>query len=619
MKRQANGVNFDEGLALQTREELDLLFVDARLEELARLVKWADNESREPLLLGGQIGVGKSTLLNALMVGEGRKPDLLVAFDREAPAMSPGGFWGYALARLVQTASARGVSIPGGFAPADFPDVSVADWPALCRVLTTPPSSVPEADILRRVHDRIAEHSDLAERQCRALIEALQQQAGRALRLVCEGVDKFPPGSAGIESLTPVLNLLGEFKTLFEVNAVHLFGRNLAWQRAPQVFIPPLGTSQIQELLSKRLGLYEAGRRDVLPAIAGFSGGNPRQALRLLMAYDYERGGNRRPVAEALARACNRIRNDYLYLAFEAIPSDVLLAVEHDEFIRAGIVEGVGLMTPAAQAIYRDWVVLQSEPEEGDRWPARLNPLVQRAQLVANTLPESPETAAIRKWAERHGVNPYGLDFDTSCKSSVEVMNEVASSSSSMDVLNIVDLLDAIAASLFVTSRQDRILIAYRSAEVMATARDYLMGKANEMGFFPPKLIDLSAVAPDAAANILLAQLADERVICSVTLPRAPDKRLLADLDRRRDDFNAFEMLWWVHVDDLPLCLQHWPQLRQLMSVYRLEDELLGSLSPEEIQGDLDYLALLEKDDAIREAESSLRRVLNVVRESRAP
>lgn len=40
MKRQRNGVNFDEGLALQSQEEWDLLFVDARHDELARLVNW---------------------------------------------------------------------------------------------------------------------------------------------------------------------------------------------------------------------------------------------------------------------------------------------------------------------------------------------------------------------------------------------------------------------------------------------------------------------------------------------------------------------------------------------------------------------------------------------------
>ena len=104
MKRQPNGVNFDEGLTLQTPEELSLLYVDARPEQIGRLVEWYNSEDREALMLGGQIGVGKSTLLSALTVREGCKPDVLFAFDRETPAFSPGGFWGYVLGRLVESA-----------------------------------------------------------------------------------------------------------------------------------------------------------------------------------------------------------------------------------------------------------------------------------------------------------------------------------------------------------------------------------------------------------------------------------------------------------------------------------------------------------------------------------
>ena len=619
MKRHVNGVNFDEGQALETQQELDMLYVDARRDEIGRLVDWFKREELEALVLGGQIGVGKSTLLRTLMIREGCMPDVLMAFDREAPSSTPGGFWGYTLAKLVQAALDRGLAVPAGFAPTDFPEAHVSDWPALCALLTLFPSSLPDSDRSGAISERLAQQSGLAERQCKTLIEMLQQHERRALRIVCEGVDKFPTGSAGLQSLTPVLNLLASFKTLFEVNAIHLFGRNMPWQRTPHVFVPPLSVEDIEVLSAKRLGAYEATRHAILPAVARFSGGNPRQALRLLMAYDYERGAKRKPIEEALASACNRVRSDYLYLSFEAIPTEVLSAVDRDGFIRAGVVEGTGLMSPAAQAIYKDWVVIRSEPETNDRWPAQLNPLWQRAQLVTDTLPDSPETAAIKQWAGRHGTSPYGLDFDTSRASSAEVMAEIASSSSSLDILSIVDLLDAIAASLFVTGRQDRILIAYRDGQVMATARDYLMGKANEMGFFPPEIVDIGAVPPEAGASFLLAKLTSERVIYNVVLPRHPEKRLLSDLDRRRDDFIPFEMLWWVHVDDLPLCLQHWTQLRQLMSVYRLEDELLGSLSLEDVQGDLDYLALLEKGEGVPEAETRLRRVLNVVREGRAP
>ena len=70
MKRQADGVNFDEGLALQTQEDLDLLYVDARREEISRIINWFQNKEQEALLLGGQIGVGKSTLLSALTIRE---------------------------------------------------------------------------------------------------------------------------------------------------------------------------------------------------------------------------------------------------------------------------------------------------------------------------------------------------------------------------------------------------------------------------------------------------------------------------------------------------------------------------------------------------------------------
>ena len=619
MKRQPNGVNFDEGLALQTPEELSLLYVDARPEQIGRLVEWYNSEEREALLLGGQIGVGKSTLLSALTVREGCKPDVLFAFDRETPAFSPGGFWGYVLGRLVEHALRDDVAIPDGFAPSDFPEAEAADWTAAARFLATFPRLVAENDRLSTVHSRIAERAELVERQCKAILKALEEKSGRPLRIFCEGVDKFAPGTPDMQSLAPVLDLLAEFKTVFEVNAVHLFADEWKWQRVPRLYVSPFEESKIVNLLLKRLGVYEAGRRDVLPAIARFSGGNPRQALRLLMAYDYARGAKRMPKEDAFGYACRRVRDDYLYLSFDAIPQDILAAVVRDGFVRSGLVTGVGLLTPAADAVYKNWLILGTKPEDDDKWPARLNPLLQSARLVTDALPDSPEMVAIKRWAERHDVSPYGLDFDVSYKSSAEVLSEISSSSSSMDVLNIVELLDTVAAALFSADRCDRVLIAYREPSVMETARDYLVGKASEMGFSPVVSIDLGAMPEGERLAGLFAALTDAEghAIYSILLPQSPDKPFLRQLDRRRDVFVPYEMLWWVRTEDLPLCLQKWPQLRQLMSVYILEDELLGSLKPDEVQADLNYLALLEKDEPLHEAERRFQHVLNVVRERR--
>jgi hypothetical protein len=153
----------------------------------------------------------------------------------------------------------------------------------------------------------------------------------------------------------------------------------------------------------------------------------------------------------------------------------------------------------------------------------------------------------------------------------------------------------------------------------MEVTRNYLAGKASEMGFSPVVGIDLGAVSEGERLAGLFAALTDAEghAIYSILLPHSPDKTFLRQLDRRRDVFVPYEMLWWVRAADLALCLQEWPQLRQLMSVYILEDELLGSLKPEEIHGDLDYLALLEKDEPLREAERRFQQVLNVLRDRR--
>src|SRR5208282_51337 len=108
--------------------------------------------------------------------------------------------------------------------------------------------------------------------------------------------------------------------------------------------------------------------------------------------------------------------------------------------------------------------------------------------------------------------------------------------------------------------------------------------------------VNLETTPPKARLATLLGALRDDqgRAIYSILLPQSPETALLRELDHRRDVFVPYEMMWWVRLEDLPRCLQEWPQLRQLMSVYILEDDLLGSLSPEEVKADLDYLAVLE-------------------------
>lgn len=67
MKRRPHGVNLDDGVALFSEEELSLLFVDARPEARARLLDWLGDDGQGAVLFAGQIGTGKTTLLNQVL------------------------------------------------------------------------------------------------------------------------------------------------------------------------------------------------------------------------------------------------------------------------------------------------------------------------------------------------------------------------------------------------------------------------------------------------------------------------------------------------------------------------------------------------------------------------
>ena len=63
MKRREYGINIDDGVALSTEEEFRLLYVPCNPDETACLQGWFSDDAQDPLMLGGQIGSGKTTLI----------------------------------------------------------------------------------------------------------------------------------------------------------------------------------------------------------------------------------------------------------------------------------------------------------------------------------------------------------------------------------------------------------------------------------------------------------------------------------------------------------------------------------------------------------------------------
>lgn len=83
-------------------------------------------------------------------------------------------------------------------------------------------------------------------------------------------------------------------------------------------------------------------------------------------------------------------------------------------------------------------------------------------------------------------------------------------------------------------------------------------------------------------------------------------------LEHLRDRFSEVQMLWFLEHVALLHYLPHWPQFRQLLRFYVLEDDFLAPLSPQEIEADLAVLREVggERDTSIRR----FRRILSYLK-----
>jgi hypothetical protein len=599
MKRRSYGVNLDDGVALASDEEFGLLFVDARPEARAALQGWLADDGQEAILFGGQIGTGKTTLLNEVLRAYPDATVIRMRFDTDCIDATEGGYVLLVLGQVLQTCLARGVPTDGcGLVIGDFAPLDCPDWTALARALTTPPTSLVMADRLRQFAAQVTPNGDHVRRACGELLDRLARQLNRNPILVADGVDKFALQTSDYDSLKKTLTFLAHRKTLFEVNAVHLFRDDDFRRGIRKLFIGGIASDILQSVFAKRLGTYAPMYRQAFPLLTAYAGGNTRQGLRLLNAYYFLRTQKRTEHADALARACHRVSSDLLSVPFGQFPADVVRVVKKDAYIEGSVLENRMTATGANDAVYRNWIFLDASPspDAPTRWPARMNPLIDMAIDWMPSATPSAEQELVRKWAREHDVSPLGLNVPLDSSGDPdwdEFWGKMASSSSSEDEgLSILRLLEEIGAGLFGVERQDRIIVAYKKRGNLDAVRDFLVGKANTYGFFPCREIVLTGGEGRQPVQELLVGLGDRdpNVIYSVDLVGVWTDAQLRDLEHRRDLFDTLQMLWWIQQDDLERYKPFWNQLRQLFRFCRLEEELWRGLTPEEIEADINTI-----------------------------
>jgi len=623
LKRREHGVNLDDGVSLATPDELRLLFVDCQPKARADLQGWFATDDPAPILFGGQIGSGKTTLLNEIA---SRCPDVAcirICFDTDPIEPTDAGFTMLLMGQVLQACLRAKIDPDGsGIVLSDFPSIAADSWSAFVDIIATYPSNLKTVRRLREACSVIAEASSLMRNACGVLLDKLASKTGRGPFIIAEGIDKFDPDTSDYFSLRDTLVFLAHRKTLFEVNAVHLFSEKDFRPGIKKLFIGGIKQDVLYKMFQKRLGAYAPLYRKAFPLLSEYSGGNARQALRLLNAYYFQRTRYRKDHTAALALACHQVSGDLLNVPFGKFPVEVFTVVKKDGYIEGSLFSERGTARGANEAIYRNWLFLQDEPalDAPTKWPAAINPLIDQAITWSTPTPLTPEETAVKAWAREHGVSPAGLNIPVN-EDGKPAWNDFwreidASTTSEEDALSIVKLLEQIGAGLFGIERQDRIIVSYRERKNLEAVRDFLVGKANTYAFFPCEEITLQGGEGHEPVTELLVRIADRdpNRIYSVELTGSWTDSQLRDMEHRRDAFDNLQMLWWIQQDALKKYLRFWPQLRQFFRIYRLEEELWRGITVEEIQADIELISdIAEEKDP--EGVRRLRSVLTFLQE----
>jgi len=611
MKLNKFGINIDEGLPLQG-EALDKLYEPCFPDFSKEIENWIkDSLVSKPLLVGGQIGSGKTTLLNQLFKQKELSPEIKIEFDKESLNLDEGDFLSIILAHFLGKTDKLQLDINSLKLPYDYFNLKEQNLKGLIELLFPSEFSIESFENKKKARKVVSEHSEYFKNLIIKLGELIQEKLKNSLFIFASGIDKFNTKSSAFFELKSSLNILSQFKTLFEVNAVHLFLPDTTTpfkNITKKLLITTPSNKQIVNILGKRMGIYSQPVRNELELISKWSGGNPRQAIRILSYFLSFKKDSNFTKTEKLAKAIKKTSEDFF--AFANKPNlELIKSVEREKKIESSFINLPGDKETAQEAIYGNWIFI-TDGSQNSSWPAIINPLIKSYFKDKETISESPEQILLKKYAETHGISASGLSFTTfdeegAEKSPSEILFEFFSSGIEEPYpLKIVEILDLITASLLSKDRKDRILIAYKDKKILEASRAYIFAKANTYEYQRYEHRIITGGKNYNPLHQIEEILAIDTDIFSLDLEGDWSDVQLDILNKHRDIFINYQMIWWVPYEKIKKYLPHWVQLRELFEFFVIEDEMLGSLSKKEIEDDISFFEDLIEGENTAESET---------------
>ena len=628
MKFNRFGINLDEGIPL-TGKSLEKLYVRCFDETISKITDWiGDNNIETPLLFGGQIGAGKSTLMTKVFSDNNLKPDISLKFDKEGLNLDEGDFLSIILSGFIKKAIEKKVDLSFSKLPSEIFALADGNWQGILNILCPDTFSLKTFENKISARKLITKHADYIIKVILKIGEALKNHKKGTLFIFASGLDKYDTKKHAFKlSLKNSINILSNYKTLYEVNAVHLFlpGSSTSpfFFDSNKIFIQTINAKDMLLLLEKRMGVYAEPIKKELELIVEWSGGNPRQAIRLLTHYQSARKNIKSDKTGWLANAIRRTTDD-LFVYANKPSADLIKTISKDGHIQSSLFSLAGDKETALESLYGNWIFITSDSVNGS-WPAIVNPLGKPFFKKDKTILEEPEQKFLLKYAETNSMSPSGLGFnmldsDTSEKSADELLHDFFSMGLEEPVsLNITEVFEAISTSLLSRDRKDRIIIGYKDETILNAAQSYLFAKANSYEYQRFEHLVIQGGMDKNPIKKLEEALNLDTDIISLNFTGHFNENQQEAFDKYRDSLIDHQMLWWISLKDLKIYLPNWIQLRELFEVFILEDELLGSLSIKDIESDLVFFEDLveSKESAEYSMVTNLKIVLEYLKQNR--
>jgi hypothetical protein len=608
LKRNKFGFNLDEGIPLIEKDEIEHLYIESDSTCEKELIEWLITENKNPVMFGGQIGTGKTTLLNAMFINSKINPDVTFHFDRSSIDISILDAWVIVFAALVRFSINNNFEFISSTYP-QFKKVlgtSGPEWETSIQEILLEKLTVNSIKKCKAFREQLIPLLEQLPKLFTATIEYLEKQVQRKMLLFASGVDKFMPTNPAYFGLREVLETLVKHRTIIEVNAVHFFVNDTWTKNCTRIFLSPSSQKWICQLLSKRLGSYTETHKKIIPVLAGFSGGIPRQAIRILETYVTLTKRDNEPLKNTITSV-----NRDLFSYSKSPKTELLIAVNRDQFLETNLISLAGDTEDALKAVFGNWIILKN-PISETRWTANINPLITPQHY--NTKTSDPEQTMLAQYANQFDTSGTGLNVNTldsySLKNLLSLIEKPIP-------LNITEVLDQISSALLSKNRSDRIIVGFENKEVLNVVKSYFEAKSNSYEFQKWGHVIIKPGNVPLVNQIINFFGNYTTDIYSIEMDGNFPQKELEQINLFRDQMIDKQIILWVQKKYLPSYLMYWTQLRQLFEVFILEENLSSVLSVDEIQADIDFISELTngKDSAPESYVTNLKKVLTFLKE----